>query len=323
MEENKKIKGVVTAVLTPIDHSGKPDPRRLAEHIHRLEEDGTDAVLIAGTTGEGPSLSVLEREALLKTGLEAAGKMQVIAQTGCASLTDTLHLTRHAFTLGLNTVTILPPFFFKGVSDDGLYAFYQWILDEAVPPHGKIILYHIPQVTQVPISIRLVERLLETNPDRIAGIKDSAGDLDHLQKYCQAFPQLSVLTGNDQLILAGLRIGAAGCVTGVVNVFSAMAAAIIKAYRQDEPAAESLQQKFTAVWRVLEGYQPYTTLLKGLLALRYDDPGWLRVRPPLDSMPLAQLHQMIVELSRIELPPSFDWIHQTDLAGLKRLERIV
>ena len=310
MPEQQKIKGVVTAVLTPINREGKPDIQRIQHHIRTLEKDGSDCILLAGTTGEGPSFSVTERKAILEAGLQAAGRMRVMAQTGCASLADTLDLTRHAFEQGLDVVTILPPFFFKGITDEGLYAYYKRILDEAVPSHGQLMLYHIPQVTQVPISIPLVERLRERDAGRIAGIKDSAGDLRHLNAYCIRFPHLSIFTGNDQLILDGLRMGAAGCVTGVVNVFASMAAEIIQAYHQDEHSVEALQEKFTMVWKILDGYQPYTTLMKGLLAWRYDDPEWLRVCPPLEPMPSVKLSMMLSELSQIDLPQSFNWIQQ-------------
>jgi 4-hydroxy-tetrahydrodipicolinate synthase len=310
MPEKQKIQGVVTAVLTPVDQKGKPDLDRLQSHVRMLEKDGSDAILLTGTTGEGPSFSIVDREDILEAGLRAAGKMRTMAQTGCASQSDTLALTQHAFQQGLNVVTILPPFFFKGVTDDGLFSYYSRILDEAIPANGKLMLYHIPQVTQVPISISLVDRLLEVYGERIAGIKDSAGDLKHLQKYCIRFPDLSIFTGNDQLILDALGIGAAGCVTGVVNVFASMAADIFKTYPQVK--AEAMQQQFTAVWKTLDGYQPYTTLLKGLLALRYDDPEWLRVCPPLDPMFPAQLFEMVEELANIELPISFDWIKRAN-----------
>jgi 4-hydroxy-tetrahydrodipicolinate synthase len=322
MPDKQNMQGVVTAVLTPIDQLGKPDLNRLQRHIRTLEDDGSNAILLAGTTGEGPSFSVLERKTILEAGLLAAGKMRVMAQTGCASLTDTLDLTGHAFSQGLDVVTILPPFFLKGVTDDGLFAYYQRILDEAIPPHGKLMLYHIPQVTQVPITIGLVERLVEVHGERIAGIKDSAGDLRHLQEYCTHFPQLFIFTGNDQLILAALRSGAAGCVTGVVNVFASMAAAIIQAYNQDESEVEALQQKFTAVWKILEGYQPYTTLMKGLLSIRYEDPEWLGVCPPLDPMLPVQVLKMLEELSHIELPKSFEWIQRAQLNRNKYLEML-
>ena len=308
MENSIHILGVVTAVLTPLDQKGRPNLDQLQRHIRVLEQDGSNALLLLGTTGEGPSFNVSERKAILEAGLQVAGKMEVIAQTGCASLTDTIDLTLHAFNLGLNSVTIIPPFFFKGISDDGLFAYYRQIIEEAVPNKGSLMLYHIPQVTQVPISFKLIDRLLNTYGERISGVKDSAGDLNHLKELCRRFPQISVFTGNDQLILEALQAGAAGCVTGVVNAFTSLAAAIIQAFRAGNQDADRYQQQLTMVWSVLDRYQPYTTLLKALVALRYQDASWLSVRPPLDPMPPEQLEHMVGELRQINLPESFSWI---------------
>ena len=322
MNDLTRIEGVVTAVLTPIDPLGKPDLERLQRHIRQLDKDGSNALLLMGTTGEGPSFGLAEREAILVSAIEAAGKMQVMAQTGCASLADTVQLTRQAFAHGIQTVTIIPPFFFKGVSDTGLYAYYSQILDEAIPSWGRLMLYHIPQVTQVPISIGLVEMLLNRENTRVAGIKDSSGSIEHLREYCDHFPQLSIFTGNDHLILESLKAGAVGCVTGVVNVFTSLAVEIVQAFSSGNPEAEELQREFTAIWRVLERYQPYTTLLKALLALRYEDPGWISVRPPLERMLPAPLEEMIAELQSFELPEAYDWIRQADARKLGLKETI-
>jgi 4-hydroxy-tetrahydrodipicolinate synthase len=305
-----RIQGVVTAVLTPFEQSGRPNLDQMQRHIRVLEQDGSNALLMLGTTGEGPSFSITERKAILEAAIQAAGKMEVMAQTGCASLTDTIDLTRHAFKAGLHKVTIMPPFFFKGVSDDGLFEYYRQIIEEAVPIEGRLMLYHIPQVTQVPISFDLLDRLLNSYGERIAGIKDSAGDLGHLKELCKRFPQLSVFTGNDQLILEALRAGAAGCVTGVLNAFAPMATAIIKAFRSGNPEADGYQRQLTMVWKVLDRYQPYTTLLKALAALRYQDSSWLNVRAPLDPMSSEQMDHMFGELRQIDLPEAYSWICQ-------------
>lgn len=321
MDENGKIKQLVTAVLTPIDSQGNPDSLRLEKHIHHLGQNGSNAILLAGTTGEGPSFNVSEREKILESGLKAAGNMEVIAQTGCASLSDTINLTRHAFGLGVQQVTIMPPFFFNQISDEGLYAYYSRIMDDAIPSSGKLILYHIPQITHIQITVELVERLLGKYGDRIAGIKDSAGDINHLRDYCDRFPQLLIFTGNDHLILEALRSGAAGCVTGVVNVFTSMASDILKAYSQNESDAEIYQQKFTTVWKVLKDFQPYTTHLKALCALYHKDSGWLRVLPPLSPMVFNSFKNMISQLRMIDnLPKNYDWIQSTDLAYFMKEE---
>ena len=188
-------------------------------------------MLLAGTTGEGPSLSLGERKTLVAAAIAAAARVKVLACTTCASLPETIELTRHAFDQGAYAVTVMPPFFFKDVTEDGLYAFYRQVLDRAVPDGGRLLLYHIPQVTGVQVSFGLVARLLEAGEGRVVGIKDSAGDLEHCRELCRRFPELSVFTGNDQFILEALRSGASGCVTGLVNVFAPLAVAICRAFR--------------------------------------------------------------------------------------------
>ncbi len=137
----------------------------------------------------------------------------------------------------------------------------------------------------MPVSFDLVARLLEGGERRVAGIKDSAGDLDHCRELCRRFPELGVFTGNDQLILEALRSGARGCVTGLVNVFAPLAVAIYRAFVIGDPSAENLQDQFTRLWSVLQRYQPYPALLKALLAREQDDLAWKRVRPPLVPLP--------------------------------------
>jgi 4-hydroxy-tetrahydrodipicolinate synthase len=305
-----KIFGIVTAVLTPLNQKGQPDLERLQQHLRTLEKDGSNGILIMGTTGEGPSFSVHERKMVLEAGIQAAGKMEVIAQTGCAGLKDTICLTQHAFEAGLKAVTVLPPFFFKDAPTSGLLEYYKAILVEGIPPAGKLILYHIPQVTAVPITMPLIDRLLEYDHARIGGIKDSGGDLSYLKDLRSRFPQLAVFTGSDQYILDALREGAIGCVSGVVNVFASLAADTCRAFEEGDPQAEVKQQTLTRVWEILRHYQPYPTLLKALASLRYHDPGWISVRPPLIPMPADQLRQMIAEIARLDLPEPYGWIKQ-------------
>ena len=208
----------------------------------------------------------------------------------------------------------MPPFFYKGVSDEGLYAFYRHLLDQAVPEDGRLFLYHIPQVTGVAVSFDLVARLLEGGERRVVGIKDSAGDLEHCRELCRRFPEIGVFTGNDQLILDALRSGARGCVTGLVNVFAPLAVAIHQAFQAGDPAAEGLQEQFTCLWSVLERYQPYPALMKALLALELDDPAWLRVRPPLVPMPASRLQELLGECAALDLPAGYGWL-QARAAG--------
>jgi 4-hydroxy-tetrahydrodipicolinate synthase len=309
MNQRSKLSGVITAVLTPFDADGHPHIGRLQDHIRRLETQGCDAVLLAGTTGEGPSLSLEERKTLVEAATAAAVGVKLLVCTTCASLPETVELTRHAFDQGAYGVTVMPPFFFKDVSDEGLYAFYRQVLDQGVPDTGRLLLYHIPQVTGVQVSFGLVARLLEGGEHRVAGIKDSAGDLEHCQELCRRFPTLSVFTGNDQFILEALRSGARGCVTGLVNVFAPLAVGIYQAFRTGDPEVERLQSQFTQLWSVLERYQPYPALMKALLALQQDDPQWVRVRPPLVAMSTVRIKELLEECSDLELPAEYAWLH--------------
>jgi 4-hydroxy-tetrahydrodipicolinate synthase len=308
MDQRMKLKGIISAVLTPLNESGRPDLVAYQAHIRILESDGCHGILMLGTTGEGPSMGLAERKDLLEVGLEAAGGMAAMACTTCANLPETIALTRHAFDQGVDAVTIMPPFFFKGVDDEGLLAFYRQVLDEAVPEHGLLMLYHIPQVTQAPISFDLMESLVLYGGGRVAGIKDSAGDLHHCRELCRRFPDLLVFTGNDQLLLSALRSGAAGLVSGVVNVFAPWACAIYQAYQDSDPQADRLQQRFTELWAVLDRCQPYPSLLKALVSLRYADAGWERVRPPLVDMANARRLDMLGALSNLPLPAGYGWI---------------
>jgi 4-hydroxy-tetrahydrodipicolinate synthase len=316
MNQNSELSGVITAVLTPFDADGYPHIGRLQSHIRRLEAQGCDAVLLAGTTGEGPSLSLEERKTLVEAATATAVGVKVLACTTCASLPETVELTRHGFDQGVYGVTVMPPFFFKDVSEEGLYAFYRQVLDRAVPDGGRLLLYHIPQVTGVQVSFGLVARLLEGGEGRVVGIKDSAGDLEHCRELCRRFPTLNVFTGNDQFILEALRSGARGCVTGLVNVFAPLAVGIYQAFRTGDPAAEKLQSQFTRLWSILEPYQPYPALMKALLALHLDDLDWAQVRPPLVALPAARLQVLLDECSDLELPAEFGWLCTGSAGGL-------
>jgi 4-hydroxy-tetrahydrodipicolinate synthase len=296
MPSTLTLEGVIPSVVTPLGDDDQVRLDNLRHHIRTLAAEGCDGVLLTGTTGEGPSLGLAEREAVIKAGLEAAEGMTVLAGTGCASLTETVYLTRRAYELGVNATLVIPPFFFKNVSDDGLLAFYRRLLDEAVPSDGSLLLYHFPKMSQVPITSRLLEDLLAIDSERITGIKDSSGSLEHLGELCRRFPQLQIFPGNDRLFLAGLEMGAAGTITAPSNCFAPLNVNVYRAFKGGQNAAKH-QEKLTLARSVIDRHPSLPASQKYLLSRRYGSSGW-ELRPPL--VPLSPSAQEALDKDLVE-----------------------
>ncbi len=306
MHNNLDLSGVIPAVATPLTEDDQPDLDMLQRHLQCLEEESCSGVLLMGTTGEGPSLGLEEREIIIREGKLAAGSMKVLAGTGCASLADTKHLTRRAFELGADAVLVAPPFYYKGVSEAGLLAYYRRLLEEAVPEDGPVLLYHFPQVTQVPISFDLLDGLIAEGTAQVAGVKDSSGDLAHLTALCKHEPRLRVFTGNDSHLLSALQCGAAGCITAAANAFAPLAVAVFRAFNEGKDATR-LQDKLSEVRAVLGGYQPFAASIKHLLAKRHGAKGW-SVRPPLMPLTPRMQQELVHQLVSLDLSEWIGWM---------------
>jgi 4-hydroxy-tetrahydrodipicolinate synthase len=226
--------------------------------------------------------------------------MVTIAATGCASLSDTLILTRFAFEAGADAVLVIPPFYYKNPHLEGLVTYYRAILEEAVPKNGTLLLYHIPQVTQVPISMELVERLMEAAPGKLAGIKDSGGDLVYQRELCESFPMLQIFAGSDSHLLESLRFGSAGCITACANVLAPLNVAVYNAFMQNQSEADALQERLTAARAVLEKYMPFPPAIKYLLSYRYGTSGW-EPRAPLVPLKPAEQTNLLGDLKATDL----------------------
>lgn len=207
------------ASVTPfVSPSGAVDYAWIPQHLRWLADQGVDGVVPCGTTGEGPSLSVAERQAVIDTVLAHRGGLRVIAGTGCAALSDTIALTCYALARGAEAALVLPPFYFKGLSDDGLLAFYRSVC-AALPDGGRILLYHIPPISQIAIPVSVIDGLLASHPGCIYGLKDSGGDADHTAMLIQRYPQLHIFTGSAPLLGRALSDGAAGGIFALANAF--------------------------------------------------------------------------------------------------------
>lgn len=297
MRDKTGFKGVIVAVVTPFTANDQPDLDNLQRLVTAFYKQGVDGILLLGSTGEGPSLSFEEQEQVLAAGMDVSRDMIVLAGTGCASLPDTIRLTRRAFDLGVDGVVTVPAFYFKKVNTAGLCDYYTRVLDEAVPNGRHLFLYDIPQVTGVPITVELVERLLERHEARLGGIKDSTGNLEHSREYCQKFPQLRVFVGTDKLLLSGMQAGAAGCITAGANLFAPLAVSVYRAFLSGQDAAP-LQEQLTAARSALERYTPFPAPLKSLLAQRFGTPGW-NVRSPLVPLTEADREDLTQALKAI------------------------
>jgi 4-hydroxy-tetrahydrodipicolinate synthase len=299
-----RLAGVLAPVLTPFGADLAPDPARLVRHCRWLLAHGCSALAPFGTTSEANSLSVEERERLLDA-LVAGGipPARLMPGTGCCALPDSVRLTAHAVRSGCAGVLMLPPFYYKGVSDDGLFRGFAEVIERVGDHALRVYLYHIPPVAQVGIGPALVERLLRAYPGTIAGMKDSSGDLANTRTMLDRFAKdgFDVFVGSEKFLLANLRGGGVGCITATGNV---NASAIDRLFREwRAPEAEKLQEDVNAVRGAIEKV-PVIPGLKAIVAHHADDPSWAAVRPPLVPLAPAARDVLLAELAalRFEMP---------------------
>ena len=258
-----RMQGALSPVVTPFDRELRPDSKRFTQHCRWLLEQGV-GLAVFGTTSEANSMSVAEKIALLDT-LVAAGlpPTRMIPGTGCCAFTDTVELTRHAVQLGCAGVLMLPPFYYKGVSDEGLFRSYAEIIERLGDSRLRIYLYNIPQVAQVPISLSLIERLLAAYPGMVAGIKDSSGDWHNTRAMLEQFQPhgFDVFVGSESFLLATLRSGGVGCITATGNVNPGPIARLARSWRQ--PNADAQQAALDAVRRAAQGSDNLVPVIVG------------------------------------------------------------
>lgn len=294
---DRRLRGVLAPVLTPFHADLSPDARRLARHCRWLLAHGCAGLAPFGTTSEANSLSVAEREdlldALLADGVPAD---RLVPGTGACAVPDAVRLTSQAVRRGCAGVLALPPFYYKAVSEDGLFRFFAEVLERVGDDRLRVYLYHIPPIAQVGFSPKLVERLLRAYPRAVAGMKDSSGDFANTRTMLDLFAKdgFDVFVGSERLLLAGMREGGAGCISATANV---NAAAIDRLYREwRSPDGERLQEELNGVRGALEKV-PVIPALKAVLAHHAADPEWLPVRPPLAPLAPAQRDAVLADLA--------------------------
>jgi 4-hydroxy-tetrahydrodipicolinate synthase len=291
------VRGLWCAMLTPIGRDGGVDHLRFARHAQALLAQGIDGVAPFGTTGEGQSFSMAERAdglaALLEAGVPAE---RVVAATGCAALTETIALTRESVRARCAGCLVLPPFLFKDMSDEGLFAWYARVIEAVADPRLRVFLYHIPQVSGIPLSVDLVARLAAAFPGVIAGVKDSAGEWAHTSALLERVPSLAILVGHEPHLPRLLRAGGAGTICGIANVYPAIVQALMS------PSVTPSDEERIAEFIEIAFAHPFLPAFKAMLAARTGDSGWCAVRPPWLELPDGARKALFDALSRAGLP---------------------
>jgi len=296
MANQQRITGVLSPVVTPFGKDLAPDAQRFVRHCKWLLANGCSGLAVFGTNSEANSMSVEEKlwllEALVAGGVPPATLMP---GTGHCALSDSVAMTRRAVQMGCGGVLMLPPFYYKGVSDEGLYRNFAEVIERVGDDRLRLYLYHIPPVSQVPITLALIERLLGKYPGLVAGAKDSSGDWNNTKAMLDAFGKsgFDVFAGSEVFLLDNMRHGGKGCITATGNVNPA---AIDQVFRNWQSAdADKLQAGITATRKIVQKVQMIPAL-KAIIAHFSNDPAWRTLRPPLVELERNQEEGLIAEL---------------------------
>ncbi len=294
------MKGIFAASVTPVDRDGEISHVRLAAHLRWLLHHGCHGVALFGTTGEAPSFSVAERQAALEAVLRrGVAPERILIGIGCCAHADTLALARHALDLGVTRMLMLPPFYFKEVPDEGVFRAFAELIEALGSDRLRLVLYHFPRMSMVPINRPVIERLLGRYPGTVVGIKDSSGDWEHTQALIAALPDFSVFSGSDMHLLRNLRAGGAGTISAGANLACAYSRDVFDAVAKgDADAAERAMGCVSAVRGVL-GHHPMIAAIKHVLAQGTRDPVWGTVRPPLVELDAASGSALLQELEAV------------------------
>jgi 4-hydroxy-tetrahydrodipicolinate synthase len=291
-----RLKGVLSPVITPFKADYSADTDRFVRHCKWLLKSGCSGLAIFGTNSEANSLSIEEKltllAALVHAGVPAAALMP---GTGHCALPATVRLTANAVKMGCAGVLMLPPFYYKGVSDEGLYRYFSEVIERVGDERLRVYLYHIPPVSQVPITLKLIERLLGKYPGIVAGAKDSSGDWNNTKAMLDEFGKsgFDVFPGSETFLLDGMRNGGAGCISATANVNPGPIDQVFRNWRSGE--ADKLQAGITATRKIMQKF-PMIPALKSVVAHFGNDAEWSRVRPPLVELTKDQEAALIPEL---------------------------
>ena len=296
-------RGIWPAMLTPLDEALNIDHAKLVAHAQSLLKAGCGGVTIFGTTGEGPSFSLSERkealEQLIARGFPAD---RIMVSTSCAALIETTELTQHAVDLGVHGCLVLPPFFFKGVSDEGIVNGYAQVIDSVNRNNWRLYLYHIPQVIGVSLTHEVIRQLVSRYPKIIVGIKDSACDRAHSEGLAKAFmPPLTVYVGYEPDLTTMGPLGSTGAISGLANFMPRVVHRMVLSSTAPQTAQDA--KRIDGMLQLLKSHS-LMPALKGVMAALNHDASWLRVRPPLVAMSSAAYTEFTKEVDAFNIDTS-------------------
>jgi 4-hydroxy-tetrahydrodipicolinate synthase len=284
--------GVWAATLTPIDTRLQIDTTRATEYYAELLEAGCDGVNVLGTTGEAMSFGIDQRIALMEAVAAALPCDRVMAGTGAASLADTIRLTRYAIDAGFRAALILPPFFFRDASHDGIVRFYDELLRAVPHSHGRLLLYNFPKMSGITFEPALVRRLLTELPGAVAGLKDSSNDRNLQTALIAEFPALRVFPGSEAYLVEAVAGGAAGCISGTVALWAARARRALRGDRASAVGLVNARDCFADL--------PLIPAMRHAVAISRHDDVWSNAIPPLAELSQADKETLERGLSALE-----------------------
>ncbi len=299
------MRGVFAPTVTPVDENLAIDIPRWVEHCLHLLDNGCHGLCPFGTTSEANSFSVAERKEALDALIEGgADPAKLMPGTGCSALTDSVELTAHAVQKGCGGVLFLPPFYYKGVSDEGLYQAVAETIQRVGDDRLRIYLYHIPPQAVIGWSLDLIERLITDFPNQVVGIKDSSGDWNNLNGLLTRFPGFGTFTGSELLYLDLLRGGGVGTINSVANIIAPIQKKLFE--NPDSPEAEGWQAQVSSLRPTYEGLAPISAI-KQIVAQYRNDPAWLTVRPPLTRLGDAEAAEMLAKVEALPVMADAAW----------------
>ena len=274
---NSMENGIYAASLTPLNQDLSCNSEELASHCLDLIERGCKGVVLMGTTGEGPSFSTKERIEILKAVVDkGVDPQKILVANGAANIPETIDLTRAALNLNISTMLICPPSFFKNVSEEGVIAFYREIIRRVDHPNLRIILYHIPQYSGVPITLKIAETLHSQFPNTVIGIKESEGNLPLAKAMIDQLPHFKVFVGSERQIIEATFYGAAGSICGLANLYPELICSLLS---QGKQSLRENPRELTAFFEARNGY-PFISVCKAVMEKRRGSV-WHALRPPL------------------------------------------